>query len=565
MRKTKFVGMFAALGLMLAACGQGTDAPTEQAGSGEAVVSETGLDENGRFIEARTITVGVWDRGNDIMGPIAESGWAEWIQAEILERHNIIVEFDTVPRWDEGSVQSTALAAGTAADVGFTFNNGMVQTMAGMGGMHNLHPLLQQYRDLLPNLFDLVGEELLYWNFDATTEELWSLTGRRTLDGVNMTNTFIRQDWLEILELDVPSNLEEFEAALIAFRDNADILPGNIDGSVVPFFADSDVAWGTRNLIDSFIDPDITEREWFIRDFDDRRFMHEDAVREATRVLNRWFNEDLMWNDFALEEASVGQDLIRLGNVGSFTGNWNAPFSNGTRFTTDMRLNAGEDADWIPVAPFLNSNGEARSMQPERTGAFAFLPATNTEPLATLLYIDFMSSPEVQNVIQFGLEGVHNDRTPNGGFAMRPQAEWPEDMQIVGTMNSDIFPFILGIHFDHNEQAWLETIAASFEGIRPEQVDASLELANSTHTLVLQNASETRAISAEEGMSEPLNDARQVLLHAVIGGTSVADFEATFNSMYQNYLNLGAQRIMDERAEAWVEAYGDVDWIADAE
>ena len=47
---------------------------------------------------------------------------------------------------------------------------------------------------------------------------------------------FINKGWLDFLGLEVPTTVDDFEAALIAFRDNADALKAefNIDGSIIP-------------------------------------------------------------------------------------------------------------------------------------------------------------------------------------------------------------------------------------------------------------------------------------------------------------------------------------------
>lgn len=47
---------------------------------------------------------------------------------------------------------------------------------------------------------------------------------------------FINKAWLDFLGLEVPTTVEAFEAALIAFRDNADALKAefNIEGSIIP-------------------------------------------------------------------------------------------------------------------------------------------------------------------------------------------------------------------------------------------------------------------------------------------------------------------------------------------
>jgi len=540
----------------LTACGNTADTGTETSNNnGE---SAYGLDENMRFTEPRTISVALWDRSNERIPNFDESYWADWVAAEILEQHNIVIDWSPVPRWEEGEFQSTQLAAQTAPDIGYTFNNAMVTTMANMGGIHNMYPLLEQYGHLLPNLNTLLGDTFLYWNLDPNTNELWSLTGRRAQDGG--TVTFIREDWLNELGLPIPTTTEEFEATLIAFRDNADQLVEN-PNEMIPYFLTNDVAWDAMGLFDSFIPNDVTEREWFVYGFDDRRFHFEDAMREGARTLNHWFNEDLLWNDFVIAEPTIGHDQIRLGNVGSFHGNWDLPFRAGDAWITGMRENVGDQANFIPINPFTNDAGVARMFMSNPTDRFIFFPITNDEPLASLLYLDFMSSPEVLDRLQFGIEGVHHEVLENGAFAMLEENDdhvWPNEQVIPSLRNFDMTPTINGIHFDQTDPTRAAyTLGLGFPGIDSDAVLAALNT-GIDNSQIFRNVI-TPIRHSEEGMSEPLRDQRDVLLHRVIAATSPEDFDATFDSMYQNYLNLGAAAIIAEREEAWIATFGDVD------
>ena len=545
--------------LALVGCGNGN--PVDEETNEESLLMGE-LDENRRFFEPRTISVGLWDRSNERIPNFEKSYWAEWVQAQMLEEHNVIIEWAPVSRWDELELQSTQLAAQTAADIGFTFNDGMVSTFGQMGGLHNMYPLLQTYGELLPNLNHLVGD-MLYWNLDPTTNELWSLTGRLFQDGRSLT--FIREDWLNSLGLPIPTTLEEFEATLIAFRDNADSLPGNQNGQVIPYKLGNDVTWHGSTLFESLVPSNVTEREWFVRSLggnnNERLFHFEDVMREGARVFNRWFNEDLLWDDFVIAEDHVGGDLIVQGSVGAFTGNWDFPFRAAEGFITGMRENVGPEANFIPITPFLNDANEVRMFFPNPTDRFIFFPTTNQEPLASLLYLDFMSRPEVLDFLQFGIEGVHHEVLENGAIATLPETAenpWPNNQVIPSLRNFDLAPTINGIHFsetDPNRAAY--TLALGYPGIEPEAIIEARQM-GLNHAYWFRNV-KTRVIESEEGMILPLIDARDVLLHTVIARTSPQEFDAVFDTMYQNYLTLGAAAIMEEREQAWIETFGEVD------
>lgn len=560
MKKRALVGVFASLALLLSACGNEAAQPENAV---EGVVSEFGLDENGRFIEPRTITVALWDRGHERIPDFSESYWTEWVQERILEEHNIIVEWQTVPRWEEATFQTTQLSAGLGADVGATFNESMVRTISQMGGLLDMYPLLERYGDLLPNLFGLVGEELLYWNLDPVTQELWSLTGRLFQDGRSLT--FIREDWLNILDLPVPTTLEEFEATLMAFRDNAALLPGNDNGTVIPYKLGADVTWHASTLFESLVPSDITEREWFVHSLpgnnNERLFHFEEVAREGSRILNRWFNEDLLWNDFVIADDAAGGDLVIHGRVGAFTGNWDFPYRANPGFVAGMQDHVGPEANFIPIAPFRNDAGEVRMFFPAPIDRHIFFPTTNTEPLASLLYLDFISRPDVLDFLQFGFEGMHYEVLADGSIATLAETDenpFPNNKVFPVLRNFDLTMTVNGIHFMETDlERALGTLALGYPGIEPERIISAREL-GLDHAYWFRNVL-TRGIASEEGMIAPLIDARETLLQVVIAGTSPEDFDAVFDSMYRDYLSLGAALIMEEREQAWIETFGDVD------
>lgn len=86
-----------------------------------------------------------------------------------------------------------------------------------------------------------------------------------------LSDMIIRKDWLTALNLEEPTTKEEFYNVLCQFRDNADTLLGADADKMVPYSVSYDVGWRTATLIESFMDPDITEKEYYVNGFDDRK------------------------------------------------------------------------------------------------------------------------------------------------------------------------------------------------------------------------------------------------------------------------------------------------------
>ncbi|MCL2570890.1 MAG: hypothetical protein FWE11_00665 [Defluviitaleaceae bacterium] len=551
--------------------------------AGDERLTRNNLDENLRFNDPVTIRPMLWDRSSDRVPEFAEGYWAQWVSSNILEDHNIVLDWVQVPRWDQEPFLSTLLGAGDAPDVSFTFGFGMVETFAQMDGIMDLAPLLREYNDWLPNMYGLVGSNV-YWNLNPDTGELFAIANRMVADG--RVNTFVREDWLNTLNIAPPTNLQEFEDMLIAFRDNADTLLGADANRMIPFRLTDDVGWTADPLISSFIPDNITERDFFVHGFDDRRFMMP-GMQDGLRVLNRWFHEDLLWNDFPLYSAGddIIDDQIILGFVGAFSHNWDYPFRQDPGVIVRMQEETGNpDANFIVVNPFPNDAGNIVHYMPGSTDRTIFFPATNNEPVASLLYLDWMSRLSTRSMLAFGYEGVHHVRHANGAFELLPAEvhtfeldadgepvldedgdpiilethfNWPDHQHIPSLRNFDISLMINGVELG-DPALNAATVALGYPGIDSARI-ADARNAGLDHARIARRV-QLRPIAAQEGMSDPLSNERDRIFAVLITATTPENFDSAWTTMFQGYLNMGGQAILNEREQAWIEQFGDVDF-----
>ena len=209
---------------------------------------------DGKFAETRHITVRLFQRGDNV--PEA-SPFADYIRKGMLEKYNVEVEFAVGGRWQDAEDLGNLLAAQNAPDVIYTYAYPTILNYADMDGIIDLAPYIEEYKDLLPNLFNLLGEDNVYWDKDPETGKLWALETRLVNNA--RINTFIRKDWLDKLGKPLPTNKAEFEECLIAFRDNAELLLGDDAAKMVPYSTSQDIGWRNNILTVSFVPDDITD------------------------------------------------------------------------------------------------------------------------------------------------------------------------------------------------------------------------------------------------------------------------------------------------------------------
>lgn len=524
---------------------------TEQASGDEAADPTNGEVVDGKFTETRKITVEVYDRGNDGGSDPTNNKYTQYIKDNMLEKHNVEVEFIAVPRWTEVEQINNLLAAGDAPDICVTYDYATIQTYANMGGVLDISSYVDDYKDLLPNMWNWLGETNIYWDKDPSTGQLWAIEGKLAVS--NRINTFVRRDWLEKLNLEAPTTRQEFEDMLVAFRDNADLLLGADADKMVPFSMSYDVGWRAALLIESFIDPDVSDYEYYVNGFDDRK-LTQNGTKEAVQLLNKWYNDGLIWKDFALYGSgdTTEDDMMKAGYVGAFMHNWDYPYRNGEdSIQTNLERLVGEDAAYIAVDCFEDSKGTHNKFVNGSAGdRKIFFPSTNDEPLASMMYLDFISTPEVIEYLQIGDEGVTHNKLDDG--AAEIIAATGDDIQNSG-FNIDYTITCNGLHLT-DEEMTIKSTAHSYSGIDTELIETANTICN-TDIRANKNVN-VGAIVSEEGMGTALSSKRDIILDTAVTA-SVDSFEQVWDDGMADYLSSGGQAIMDERAEKWNATYGD--------
>jgi putative aldouronate transport system substrate-binding protein len=529
----------------------------------DAVLNQLGLVRSGntyRFRETKSISIEVWDRGLDGGRSKAEDNYyVNWIKAGLLRDHNIAVTYKPVGRWTEIDELNNLLAASSAPDVCVTYDYATIQAYAGMGGVIDLNPLINRYADLFPNVWELLGDEFINYDKDPKTDQLWAIEGKISRSGIGTQVALVRQDWLKKLNISEPKNVEEFHRMLVAFRDNARTLLGNDANMMIPFLLTQDAAWYTRPLIVSFLPSALNDRDWFIYGFDDRHLgrpgsvRNEIAVKSAMRIMNQWYNENLVWKDYYLypDGDPMQDNLLKAGYVGAYMQNWNYPYRDGRNGVTAMlHANVSPDADFIAMNPFPNDAGKPWGVGGPQVDRKVFFPNSNKEPIASLLYLDWIYRKDNLFFIQFGERGVTHEVLSNG--AVRTLTVTGE--KIMNSPNNIDYTYLInGIQLDTLE---LEnrSLGLAYPEVDPAITEKALNASQENY--VILGRPNVGPIASEEGMGQVLKEKRDAIYARAIQSPA-AQFDSVFDAGYRDWLQSGGQAIIDERSAKWREYYGD--------
>jgi putative aldouronate transport system substrate-binding protein len=496
-----------------------------------------------KFKVTKHITVEIFDRSNAGGSKPDNNFYTDFIKQGMLRDHNVAVTFKTVPRWTEVEVLNNRLAASDAPDICLTYSYATILAYAEMGGVIDLAPLLKKYKSKLKNLWGLLGDEFIYWNQIPETGAVYAIEGRRVND--KRINTFVREDWLKKLGLKPPKTLKEFESMLKAFKANASTLLGADADKMIPYSTSTDAGYRNNYLLVSYVPEKITDKDYYIYGFDDRQLLLP-GVKEGVRKLNQWYNAGLIWKDFPLHvQDKVEDNLFKAGYIGAWMTSWDQPYRDGANgIHGSMQKLVGPDAAYIAVDCFKNDAGKYRKYLTGPVDRKIFLPASNKEPLASLLYLDWITKLENRKFLQIGELEVTHTVLPDGTIKCIA-ATGPKIMNSLN--NIDYTMTINGLDLG-NEKMNIKSTALNYGGVDPRLIEIAYNTANNQARYMKHF--NCGVIKAEAGMDAPLKIKRDNLLTQAIVAKP-EDFDKVWDAGYKDYLSSGGQAIIDERKDGY--------------
>jgi putative aldouronate transport system substrate-binding protein len=504
--------------------------------------SKSGSGNSGKRVK---ISVEIYDRGTDggKTDP-TNNQWTKWIKEKVLADENIEVEFVRVPRGDETQALINLMAAGNPPDVSITYSIDNIVNWAEQGGIYDLSPYLDTtLKDIHAFLGSdpaFPGHDFIRRAQDTATGKVWCLPGKRM--NLARLNTFIRKDWLDKLGLPVPTTTQEYYDALVAFKEKD---PGNVGRNrVIPYIMTTDVRWTAGNILESFIDPTLSDKDRWIGVVAERYFMLP-GYKEGIRFLNKMFNDGLIDRDFPLyTNEDTLKNLLKSGVVGSFGHNWDQIFRENDALFTDLKKNV-PDGNWIAVDCMTSSDGITHKTSYDPAGVFYFVPASSKDPDAALRYLNWLAKYENYHFIQTGPEGIVHTLI-DGIPKLIPSA--PDGWIQNSAQNIDYTPMMNGL-FLETEETSIKAIAAGYPW--------PSELVTAAYTVAMNNAKPGPIITTSSPLVVigPLNQTlvdKSVVLFVESITCPAANFDRVYDAGLANWMASGGQDVMDERREKYV-------------
>ncbi|HZG83634.1 extracellular solute-binding protein [Paenibacillus sp.] len=487
--------------------------------------------------ERVTLKVEVFDRGNSPAGmTITDNYLTNYIQEHFGDPNNIDVEYVPVPRSEEVEKLNVLMASGSdVPDIVFTYDPNVFNRYAKQGGLTDVGPLSDQYG---PNLKSFLGEDVLkYGRYEGTQ---YAIPAKRSI--VGKYASFIRKDWLDQLNMEVPDTTEELYNALKAFKEQD---PGQTGGQVIPLGMTIASAQ-YEPLIWSFIKP-VTEEERYTLT---QQLGANDypvllpGFKDALQFMNKLYNEGLMSKDFALDKdkKKLGED-VSSGKVGFYSEDDINPFYENGSYATLQKNVPG--AVLLPVDAYSDSEGKHPKPMYAPNGMYIMIPKSSKRAAEAVKYLDWMATQDNLFKLQNGVEGenyVLEDGLPV--VVENPTEEALNRLYNVG----DMVIVSNGKQFGSMEQN-LKARAMQMPRQFKAEVEAAQQIAN---TDVIPPVLLDRPIEAQTKYGTTLQDK----FNEMIVKTTMAkpeQFESVYETMMKDYMASGGQAILDERTAVYKE------------
>jgi putative aldouronate transport system substrate-binding protein len=340
--------------------------------------------------ERVTLTVELFDRNNTPAGapPITNNFMTQYIQKNFGDPNNITVQFVTVPRSEEVKKLNVLMASNSAPDIVFTYDKPTVQNYVASDGLTDLGPIIDKYG---PQLKKVLAPSLPDGVFNG---KQYAIPALRVITA--QTTTFIRKDWLDKLNLPLPTTTDQFLQDMRAFKAKD---PGNTGGKVIPYsYID---IFHMQPLIESFWDwSKITPEDLYAVPT-----WEQPGNKAGLKFLNQMYNEGLLDPDFGLESdfsQTFAQQVVN-GIAGAATPNTNEPVYNG--YYANLKKN-NPNAELAAIDPFSTPDGKHPKPVYPAYGAYLLVPKASKHAVEAVKYLNWMAEPQNILVLQNGQEGV---------------------------------------------------------------------------------------------------------------------------------------------------------------
>ncbi|WP_020618319.1 extracellular solute-binding protein [Paenibacillus daejeonensis] len=342
--------------------------------------------------ERGSITVSVYDRGTVPAeeGTMDNNRWTKWIN----ENGPVDVSFVSVPRWESQQKFNVMFASKSAPDLIMEYDTAYRNQLYNQQLIMPVDELIENSTNYKAMLEEYPALRKVTTKEDGKMYEFARVIGLQPNHAL-----FIRADWLEALNIEVPQTTEELFEVAKAFKEQDPDGNGADDtyGMALSYISGMIVDYMHGSVFTMF------EKQPWYPDANGELIHDWDRVQAAAEYKKRLFDAGLVDRDFLTDSKGekAKQDFIngKLGIWGTSIGDFPA-YETLKQNNPDARIQviALPESEFGQFSPVLYN--------PVQSVAAVNVMAKN--PQAIMEYVDFMVDPETKKVFDYGIEGEHH-------------------------------------------------------------------------------------------------------------------------------------------------------------
>ncbi|OAS17796.1 extracellular solute-binding protein [Paenibacillus oryzisoli] len=370
--------------MIAAGCSTSEKTPAQESASAKPAATQ---EPRGKIVAS------VYERNNipPEEGNWEKNRWVEWIN----KNGPTDVKYVTVPRWESLPKFNALFATNSAPDLILEYDTGYRNQWYSQKMLMPLDDVIAKYSTTYKELMTQFPQlKKLGTKDDGKLYEFGKVNPLTSGHRI-----YIREDWLQKLNLQKPKTTEEFYNVAKAFAsqdpdgngkgDTFGLnLSGNANSIISHMFGYGEVAWR----------------------FEGNTFIHEwDRLKAATDFQKSLFDAGVADKDFLADKngEKAKQDFL-AGKLGMYL----FQDISASDYDAFVKNNGGGKLAILPLPK--SSFGQFSPVISSPIQMVGAINAGSKDPQAVMKYVDFMMKPETARTLQNGLEGVNWNKDAAG-------------------------------------------------------------------------------------------------------------------------------------------------------
>ena len=379
----------------LAGCSAKSETSGTEAAKGEAGTSQAQTEETleGSLVSKEPKEFTVFLNFNNM--PF-DSNWQVWQEA--AKRTNVSLKGTiSLSNSNEEEAFNLMMSSGNLADIIGYVDASSLEKLGRDGGMIPLNDLIKEHA---PNIQKVLDEDARFRQTAYSLDgNIYQIPKNQELKAAEFW--WIRQDWLDKLNLKAPTTVDELHDVLYAFRNEDP--NGNGLKDEIPLF--DRAGWKQP---DEYLYLWDTSLEFYPRDGKMKYEPLGEIFKTGVSNMIKWYQEGLIDPEIFTRGAS-SRDTLLGGDLGGCTHDW---VSTANYNSTLQETIPG--FQMAAIAPPADQNGVVKERVSRYPGVGWGISSQCKDPVTVIKFMDYFFTEEGSDLMNWGIEGDTFTRDADG-------------------------------------------------------------------------------------------------------------------------------------------------------